>query len=37
MTPQVTTSFADSTIEEESLITRQKQMLGKLISPSKLP
>jgi hypothetical protein len=30
MTPHVTTSFADSTFEEESLITRQKQMLGLL-------
>ena len=36
MTSYVTTSFAESIFDEESLIARQKQKLGTLVSPSEL-
>jgi hypothetical protein len=36
MTSYVPTSFAESNFDEESLIARQKQKLGTLVSPSEL-
>jgi hypothetical protein len=36
MTSYVPTSFAESNFDEESLIARQKQKLGTLVSPSEV-